>query len=480
MERRPPPICRRPSLALLVLLGLGASFLPLRAATGDSGAGPAAGEKSNAQERAFRLLDSPVQEERRSGVESLVALLPDVRPQVIKALPKAAWGTQIQLIEVLTRDGTPASVRALLDHLMSTDETQAVRIRMNLARDRKAAARLLAQFRADPRAFLSLGGPKGSDAKGLRRLMDLLGILRRGEIEEKFLSRKSKSGSTGYYRGQYDLLKDPALGETYRTQSLDIVMGIALNEAVEIPGVYRSGAYRFLRPHFIDEVEFVGMALNAVAELCSVEDTRIIRRLEQRLIMLDRKRRRLYIRLGEIYGGGEWGQRFDLAMQDWEDALSEYGDVLACLAIIQPDAYDRSVTLFIRELRSYDGVRRPRSPLAMIAGILIRVGRYREAIEAYQTYLDYDLGSAVLSHYNLACAWASYSRVEGASAMETAFRKERALEELSSSVARGWSDVGWMSQDRDLDPIRDTATYRALVLQIEESFKLPEEQGEGR
>ena len=41
------------------------------------------------------------------------------------------------------------------------------------------------------------------------------------------------------------------------------------------------------------------------------------------------------------------------------------------------------------------------------------------------------------------------------------------------SVERGWSDVGWMNQDRDLDAIRDTPQYRTLVKEIEADLALP-------
>ena len=476
---RPPQTPVRSRLALLMLVPM---LVCIAAGAAFAGPAPEGGgaETEAPSARALRLLASPLQAERREAVASLVELLPEVRGQIIDLLPRASWATQMQLIEVLSRDGSPEAERALLDHLMRTDETQAVRIRMNLARDEAASARLLQRFREDPRAFLAIGSTDTKDtapgAQGLRRLMDLLSLLQRAEIEEKFLSRKSKSGSTGYYRGQYDLLKDPALGETFRLQSLDVVTGIALNEAVVVPGVYRSGAYRFLRPHYLDEVELVGMALNAVAELCTPDDLHIIRRLHRHLLALDTKRMLLYNRLDDVLMEAGWGKAFDDAHQAWEDALGEYADVLSSLAIIVPDLFDRTVSRFIREIRSYEVPKQPRAPLGMIAALLIRVGRYPEAIDAYETYLARGYGSAVLSHYNLACAWASYSQAEGASALEVQDRKQRALRELSLSVEAGWSDVGWMNEDRDLDAIRDTQTYRDLVTFIEEKFKMPEEE----
>ena len=464
----------RSAFVLAALLGLLGPFPGLGGpAAADAPPKDEAAEATAAADRALRRLRSPLHDERREAVEALVGLLPGVRTRISAALPKAPWTVQVHLIEVLARDGDPESIRALLDHLVRTDETQAVMIRMFLVRDEVASKRLLASFRKDRRGFLQ-GAMAG--ARGLQRLNDLLLLLRRAEIEQKFLSRKSRSGSTGYYRGQYDLLKDPKLGAAYREEALDVVTGIALDEAVPIPGVYKSGVYRFLRPHHVDEVELDGMAVNAVAELCTPADRRILERLGIHLMILDAKRNGFYRELGALPAQGVAydSKQYEETMVDWEDALGEYGDLLACMAIILPDSYVRQVDEFVVEMRGYGYPRRPRQPLGFIAALLIRIGRYRDAIAAYEEYMDSYWGSNVLSNYNLACAYSSWSQDDGASREERERRLAFALRYLEEAVAAGWSDVAWMNQDRDLDAIRDTQTYRDLAKQIEKSLEVPE------
>jgi tetratricopeptide (TPR) repeat protein len=106
------------------------------------------------------------------------------------------------------------------------------------------------------------------------------------------------------------------------------------------------------------------------------------------------------------------------------------------------------------------------------AMVLLRIGRYPEAIQAYREVLDrrplasQDDRNLAHAHYNLACAYASWSLGVEDSA-EAADLRGEALRQLTLAVVRGrWSDLGWMEEDRDLDPIRDSPGYRALVEHI--------------
>ena len=104
------------------------------------------------------------------------------------------------------------------------------------------------------------------------------------------------------------------------------------------------------------------------------------------------------------------------------------------------------------------------------AGLAIRAGWYEQAIRYYKEVLSQTTLSRSTSYYNIACAYASWSReVEGA---ERRRKQDEALRNLETSVALGWTDLGWMEQDGDLDPIRKTARYRALVASIEEKLGL--------
>jgi len=438
-------------------------------------AADAPAERSTPADLAFRRLASPVLEERREGVAALVGLLPGVRGRVIEALPRSDWGVQVHLIEVLARDGSEAALQALLDHLVRTEATQSVLIQAKLAFDRDAAVRLLAAWRQDPTGFVGRGG----DSPAAReRLRGLVALLRRAEIEELFLARKSKSGSTGYYKGQYESLRGGGKEPDYRRHALEVVTGIALDEAISTSGLYTSGVYLFVRPHHVDEWELRSMALNAVAELCTSEDREIVARLERRLVDLMGERSELYdrMRIKRRRAGDEFDSKpFQDALMEWDDALGEYLDLLACLHQIEPDRYARAVRSFVEELEGFSWPYVPLRRWSYIAALLIRAGWYDEALDAYAQSIGSG-GSRALGLYNMACASASASGKTGL----TAFRRERYLEDalhyLEASVEAGWSDLDWMNEDRDLEPLRAhrAEAYARLAERVKREWQPPE------
>ena len=449
---------------LLPVLLLACALTAPRAAAEDA---PDRKEGPSPVAAALRLLESPIASERDRGVERLAELMPQATPAVIRALGTSSWSVQVQLLEVLGRDGSDASIRALLQHLVRADEAQAVRIRLAVVRDVEASERLLAAWRADPAAFLARGG---GGEKGQRRLQQLVDLLRRAEIEAKFLSRKSRSGSTGYYKGQYDVLKGDGLEPGYRALALQVVTGIALDRAIPTPGLYRQGIYRFLRPHYVDEWEFQSMALNAVAELCTPDDKLVIERLEGRRIELFIKREQLKAEYEEVQRFHSYDSKeYQDAWFEWDDALGEYLDQIATLYVIVPDRFDRHVREFIDELR---GSPRPVRPWSYIAGLQIRCGWYEDAIDSYDYAMQW--GSKAYGFYNQACAYASWSRKEGLSARERRRHLDSAIMALSRSVSYGWSDIDWMHEDRDLDPLREhrKVEYDALVTLIKKKYDL--------
>lgn len=426
--------------------------------------GAPAGEGRSDVAVALGQLASPVLTERREAVERLLTLMPGARPTLIAALRGATWSVQVQLLEVLARDGGDGSVDALLQHLVQADEAQGVRIRLTLVRDEKASARLLAAWRKDPEAFTQRGGPKGA-----RRLQELADLLRRAEIEATFLARKSKSGSTGYYKGQYDALKGVDRKPGYRKLALQVVTGIAIDRAIPTPGLYRTGIYRFLRPHYVDEWEFQSMALNAVAELCTSEDKITIEMLEQRRIALLIKRERLKVAFLEARSFYRYASKqYQDAWFDWDDALGEYLDQVACLYIVSPDRYHRHVEEFIDVLRGHSP--RPVRPWSYIAGLQIRCGWYRDAIDSYGIAMAD--GSRAYGYYNQACAYASWSRKAGLTKGQQERHLNAAMRTLQYAVEFGWSDIDWMNEDRDLDPLRAhrRGDYDALIKVIKEKY----------
>ena len=101
--------------------------------------------------------------------------------------------------------------------------------------------------------------------------------------------------------------------------------------------------------------------------------------------------------------------------------------------------------------------------------VLLRVGRYEEAVNGLEQVLKIiridGTGSFAGTHYNLACAYAQWG--EQASGPTRELRRQKALVHLTMAVRYQWSDIGWMEEDRDLEPLRKTARYRQLVKDIE-------------
>jgi hypothetical protein len=449
------------TLSLVLVLGMGLSF-GTRAAHAEG-----RDSEGSTASRALKRLASPVLEVRLAATQRLIGLLPAARPAVIKALQGSTWSVQVQLLEVLGQDGSDEALRALLAHLVRADEAQAVRIRRSLLIDVGASTRLLASWRVDPKAFFAAAGTAG---KG--RLEALVQLLRRAEIEANFLSRKSKSGSTGYYKGQYDLLKGAGLEPGYRALALKVVTGIAVDRAIRTPGHYRTGVYRFLRAHYVDEWEFRSMALNAVSELCTPKNVRVVEELERERLRLFLKRETLKERFAEVANRYSWDSKeYDDAKLDWEDSLGAYLDQLACLYLIEPARFDGEVRIFVRELqrRSWPA---PRLASSLVAALQIRCGWYQEAIQSYAMAMG--RGSKAFGYYNQACAFASWSQMVGLSERQKRQKLDMALQCLQLSVHHGWSDISWMNEDRDLDPIRTArrSAYDALVKAIKLKYDL--------
>ena len=470
MPPHPARCCLIAALTVALLLGPGA---PAR----DAGADAPPGRRTQADVALGRLA-SPVKQERDEGTAVLVGLLPGVRGQVIAALPDSPWRVQLHLIDVLAQDGSEEAVQALLDHLVRTEATQALLIQNKLAQLDGVSEHLLSAWRAEPDAFLERAG---KTAPGPQRLRALVRLLRRGEIELLFLGRKSKTGSTGYYQGQYEVLRGKGREPGYREHALEVVAGIALDEAIPTPGVYRSGVYHFMRPHQIDEWELKSMALNAVGELCTREDKGTIARLERRLVELMGERAELNARMRMSYrmaDGDTDSKTFQDALLEWDDALGEYLDHLSCLHQIEPDRYSSFVRRFVSELKGFNWPYMPIRRWSYIAALLIRAGWYDEAIDAYRTVIRMR-GSKALGYYNMACASASASRKVGLTKGRRTGYIEDALMYLSLSVDHGWSDVAWMNEDRDLEPLREQRAnaYAHIVERIKAEWHVPKRDG---
>ncbi len=80
-------------------------------------------------------------------------------------------------------------------------------------------------------------------------------------------------------------------------------------------------------------------------------------------------------------------------------------------------------------------------------------GELQKALDQYRRALEIEPNNSI-AHYNVACA---YSRMK---------RIKEALDALERAVECGYRDVEWMEKDSDLDNIRDTERYKALVRRL--------------
>lgn len=425
---------RAPLLALVLLAGL--LVPPLGAARAEESQ---VAPPTQATVRALEGLASPLERTRRAAVRNLIADLPGSRAAVLAALSGAKPAVQLLLIEVLAADASLPAIRALLERMEAGDEALAVRIRLLLAQGAQTAGRVLEAWTQDP----TLG--QGADGEQSERARLLERLLRRAEAERLFVTRKSKTGGTGSYRGQYEVLRP------YRKEALEVCAGILTDRAVPIPGVYTAGTYTFLRPPpiHVRTNELIGMAAHAFSELARSTDFRQLLTLSSHLQAL----------WNEFEGLSPFYEHVRYA-----DVLSQYADLLVALYLVTPDKFGPRLDLFLEQLQ-YDSSWQRALGTSYHPIVLLRIGRHEKAVWELELLLRRDeVTSSASAHYNLACAYAQWgNELEGGA---RAARLHSALDHLEQAVEHQWLDIGWMDQDRDLEPIRDTDRYRELAKRV--------------
>ena len=378
---------------------------------------------------------------------------------------------QAPIARAIARAGHADQIRAMLRGLLERDDLVAVWVRRALLVDPGAASALRRLHAQDREAFEDpLAWGLGNEAAA-KRLEEFSRMVRRSELEQRFIGRKSPTGTTGYYRGQYDILK--AYGD--QRLALEFVTSLALDEDLQRPGVFDGGTYRFLEPTHVRFEELRGMAINAVSELCTPEDGDVITRIWARYERLKRRIRSERLRLlrRNLYS------RFSPNDDEVEAVGADLGlasDYLTVLYNIDPERFRVELENHLESLS--DGTwRAPVKPIAvhgMVPTIQIRVGRFRAAIEHMLRDIEIDpYASLALNYYNIACAYASWSRV--AKGRHASWCRSQAERALQMSFKNGWRDVHWMDEDRDLDPIRDGAAYKSLRRAIFRALDLPED-----
>ncbi|MFV1958981.1 MAG: hypothetical protein ACC662_06165 [Planctomycetota bacterium] len=401
---------------------------------------------------AIEDLSSLAETRREAALERLVELLPGSRAAVIDALSDAPFEVKEALTAVLARDGSAPAVRALLAELKRADSLLAARIRHRIALDPVTTENVLSAWRQDPSLRLGADGKVAGPTAALERLLD------RVEVERLFLSRKSRSGSTGAYRGQYDVL------EPHREVAVALATAILLDRALPEEGVYSTGPFAFLRPppEHIDIGELRSMAAHAFEELARESDVRAVSELGAFLFVLRR-------RIVSSYASDDF---------DFLENVGRYADIVVALYHVQPQRYAALLEELLAKLKPMGEWWRWMTP-SHRASILLQVGRYEEAIRAFQDLLrapPFGVAppSRAMTYYNMACAFARWGeRVEGKDRQE---KRIWALYYLERAIEHHWSDIGWFDEDRDLDLIRDSREFRRLRERVIEANTPPSER----
>lgn len=420
----------RPWLVLLSGLALSAG----------AAAGPPESAGSGAPdpvERALGGLSSPFARERREAAADLAALLPGARGAVLHAWREGPEARRAALAPLLAREGSPEALALLVEGWLRGGEALGARAREALVSVPEAARAALERARTAPAA----------SPPPTRTLDDLDRLLVRDEVERRFLDRRSRTGGTGYYRGQFASLAPR------REMALEVCFHVLTDRALPLPGAPAVGGYRFLRPvnDVLDAWDVRELALSAVADLARPGDAALTERLAGYHAYL------LTLPSDEEAGFGK-GDPERVALLD---------GVLATLYRLDPYAWREALQERIAALwgqpRRFGGLVFEMQSAAALAA---RAGLYGDAIAKYEHLLAMrgNLSQAT-DCYNLACAYASWS-LEEPDAARAARHRNRALDYLERAVDEQWSDLAWMEEDGDLDPLRASPRYRRIVERV--------------
>ncbi|MGE0191908.1 MAG: hypothetical protein AB7T63_07670 [Planctomycetota bacterium] len=361
----------------------------------------------------------------------------------------------------ILRHGDLESRRQVLRGALALPDTSAHPLLRAWAQDPASSAVLAQLAAADRSAFADpLAWGLGSSAEA-ERLDALVELVDRTEIEGLLTSRKSPTGHTGYYRGQYAVLAS----HPQRQLVLDVLAGIGLDEQLALPRAVGLGAYAPVVPQDVRFFEWRNMALNALGEIATPDDEALLFRLEiwyrQHLVEaleLHERLRRMNLRRFIDARRESW---FEERLDALGERMGLLADVLTTIYNIAPLRTSHALDQFLEIIESWDHPLRPLDLEGMVPQILIRTGRYAEAIREYKRELrGFGFTTTSLNWYNQACAYACWSRDPGT--LDAEVLRTHALDCLENAYETGWRDLGWMEEDGDLDPLRDTPRYQAL------------------
>ena len=438
MRPSSPSLARRATLrgAGLALALSGLAY----AAPGDAGDPVAAARASaapagelEALRRGLLDLDSPFLSTRAAAVASLKDLGAASRPALREAFRTAPEARRTELARVLSSGADRTDLGLLLDALVVAKDPATI-----------SALRDALVDHAEESAAVIASRAERADGDEPLAWTELSGLLERARLEALFLSRKSLSGGTGSYDGQYAALRP------WRKATLELCLAMLAETEVPRPGVFPVGTYRFLRPPpvLVEHEEVREMAANAIAELCTAEDTSLLDRLV----------------------GVHAALKEEMTLPGDENRVkrliaSGLDDVVLPTLVTLGRARRIELELRVREHESED-------QYDDAAHLRLRMKQFEAAVELFQVQIR-RMRQHVIPSYNLACAYARWSEAEAKNPEVAKRLREGALAALSTSVAYGYADWAWMEQDLDLQALRGMAGYRELVAGLKQKFPPP-------
>ena len=112
------------------------------------------------------------------------------------------------------------------------------------------------------------------------------------------------------------------------------------------------------------------------------------------------------------------------------------------------------------DVRFYESVLRHNpayaSVVELLGGLYTRLGRISDGLRMDRKLVRLQPANPT-AHYNLACSLALSKRTRAA------------LTELREAVALGYRDFDWMQQDPDLEPLKKSPEFQALLEQLKPS-----------
>lgn len=322
---------------------------------------------------------------------------------LLEALADEEKEIRLQAVLALGDAKSEAAIGRLIEFMAELDSAM------------KAAAEG-ALARIGPRAIEAIEGAVAAGRLKKHSAGRVTALYHREEVERLLDALVTDSGGSGFFEGQFREIH--VFGKDKAVPALLLMVGD--------PG------YKFQRADRMKQGWDYGMKMRelAVMALAELGDERVVETLREAL-----KATPLLTRSDTIH-------------EELLIALYRHGEK-------QP------LEDFVRKTRVEALKAEENAPLLFSLGIVLnRVGRRQDAAGAYLDFLKIleqrpgrasDSDTLQTTLYNLACL----SSLQG--------DKEQALKWLDKAIRAGFVDRAWIRMDRDLDPIRSEAAFRALI-----------------